>query len=213
MALTPAEVDFIEHMAKEQTDPAKTKEAKAKFLASGLIGERGKWQPTQDKADEYLAKCDDIVRMVPRDFDDRVKILYAAHAGLMCLVNCKFAQQRERVQLAIVQRHHEISESMYPTPPPLTNNSEPPISKPLKDPRRISAEDLQLFQIPDNLHGKKFILSPDSDESGMYEVIGYARERDKTVTYDVLFDDCGDSIPVTEKEMMGMLEDSVYFPD
>ncbi|KAF8273180.1 hypothetical protein EI94DRAFT_1826456 [Lactarius quietus] len=227
MALTPAEVDFVEHMAKERfryestfaeqaevlrTDPAKTKEAKAKFLASGLIGERGKWQPTQDKADEYLAKCDDICRMVPRDFDDRVKILYAAHAGLMCLVNCKFAQQRERVQLAFVKRHHEISESMYPTPA-LTNNSEPPISKPLKDPRRISAEDLQLFQIPDNLHGKKFLLSPDSDESGMYEVIGYARKRDKTVTYDVLFDDCEDPVSVTAKEMMGMLEDSLYFPN
>jgi hypothetical protein len=105
-------------------------------------------------------------------------------------------------------------ESMYPTPtPPLTNNPEPPISKPLKDPRRITAEDLQLFQIPGNLHGKKFILSPDSDESGVYEVIGYAMKRDKTVTYDVLFDDCEDPVLVTAKEMMGMLEDSLYFPN
>jgi hypothetical protein len=28
----------------------------------------------------------------------------------------------------------------------------------------------------------------------------------------VLFDDCVDPIPVEVKEMMGMLEDSLYFP-
>jgi hypothetical protein len=85
MALTPAEVDFVEHMAKEQfryesifaeqaevlrTDPAKAKEAKAKIRASPLIADRGKWQPAPDKVDEYLAKCDDICRMIPCDFDE-----------------------------------------------------------------------------------------------------------------------------------------------
>jgi hypothetical protein len=94
----------------------------------------------------------------------------------------------------------------------ITRDSEKPISKPSVDPRRITAEDLRLFEIPDNLHGKQFLLSPDSDESCMYDVIGYSRKRDKTVTYDVLFDDCVDPIPVEVKEMMGMLEDSLYFP-
>jgi hypothetical protein len=69
-----------------------------------------------------------------------------------------------------------------------------------------------LFQIPDNLHGKQFILSPDADGSGMYEIIGYYRERDKSVQYDVLFDDCEDSIRVDAKEMMGMLKSSLYIP-
>jgi hypothetical protein len=94
----------------------------------------------------------------------------------------------------------------------ITSNSERPISKPSVEPRRVTPEDLRLFEIPDNLHGKQFLLSPDSDESCMYEVIGYSRKRDKTVTYDVLFDDCEDPIPVEVKEMMGMLEDSLHFP-
>lgn len=46
----------------------------------------------------------------------------------------------------------------------------------------------------------------------MYEVIGYSRARNKAVRFDVLFDDCDDSIEVNEKEMMGMLGDSLYFP-
>jgi hypothetical protein len=102
--------------------------------------------------------------------------------------------------------------SIHPRTGPITSNSERPISKPSADPRRITAEDLRLFEIPDNLHGKQFLLSPDSDESSMYEVIGYSRKRDKTVTYDVLFDDCVDPVPVDAKEMKGMLEDSLYFP-
>ena len=36
----------------------------------------------------------------------------------------------------------------------------------------------------------------------MYEVIGYYKARDKAVKFDVLFDDCDDSITVSEKEMM-----------
>jgi hypothetical protein len=77
--------------------------------------------------------------------------------------------------------------------------------------RRITAEELRLFQDPENLHGKQFVLLANSN-SGMYEVIGYSRKRDRTVEYNVLFDDCGDPIMVNAKEMMEMLEDSLYLP-
>jgi len=70
-----------------------------------------------------------------------------------------------------------------------------------------------LFQNPDKLHGKQFIISPDTDDSGMYEVIGYCKRKDKPVQYDVLFEDCaGDPIRVDAGEMMSMLEDSLYLP-
>jgi hypothetical protein len=87
-------------------------------------------------------------------------------------------------------------------------------SRPSADPRPITPEDIRLFETPDNLHGKQFLLLPDNDddESCMYEVMGYSRKRDKTVIFDVLFDDCQDPILVDEKEMMGMLENSLYFP-
>lgn len=86
------------------------------------------------------------------------------------------------------------------------------ISKPLVEPRHITAEELHIFEIPDNLLGKQFILSPSSDESCLYKVIGYAKKLNKMVTYDVLFDDCGE-ISVETEEMMGMLKDSMYFPE
>ena len=87
-------------------------------------------------------------------------------------------------------------------------------SKPSVEPRHITVQELQLFQDPDNLHGKRFVLSPDSsDDSETYEVIGYSKKRDKTVEYDVLFDECEDPIKdpitVTTKEMMEMLKDSL----
>ncbi|EDR08840.1 uncharacterized protein LACBIDRAFT_326415 [Laccaria bicolor S238N-H82] len=65
----------------------------------------------------------------------------------------------------------------------------------ITQPRRMTAEELQLFQDPENLHRKQFVLSG-KDDSRMYEVIGYSRKQDRTVEYDVLFDDCGDSIMV-----------------
>jgi hypothetical protein len=60
------------------------------------------------------------------------------------------------------------------------------LSKPSVKPRQLTPEEHQLFQNPDKLHGKQFILSPHSDDSVMYEVIGYHRKRDKSVQYDVL---------------------------
>jgi hypothetical protein len=94
----------------------------------------------------------------------------------------------------------------------MVGNCELPLSKPSIEPRRITAEELQLFWSPDNLHGKQFILSPGTDESGTYEVIEYSRKRDKTIQYEVLFDDCADPAAVNAKEMMAMLKDSIYLP-
>jgi hypothetical protein len=76
------------------------------------------------------------------------------------------------------------------------------------EPRHITAEELRLFRDPENLHGKQFVLY----DSGMYEVIGYSRKRDRTIEYEVLFDDCGDPIMVNATEIMAMLEDSLYLP-
>jgi hypothetical protein len=91
------------------------------------------------------------------------------------------------------------------------SNLELPLTKPSIEPRFITAEELQLFQSPDNLLGKQFILSPGTDESGMYEVFGYSKKRDETIQYQVLFDDCADPITVNADEMMTMLEDSIVF--
>lgn len=88
-------------------------------------------------------------------------------------------------------------------------NSERLLSRPLVDPRQITEEDLKAFEIPDHLHGKQFILN--GDEPCMYEVIGYSRKRDKTITYDVLFEDWEDPVTIDEKEMKGMLADSLFF--
>jgi hypothetical protein len=71
------------------------------------------------------------------------------------------------------------------------NNYQQPLTKPAVDsePRPITPEELLSFQQPDNLHLKQFV---DADGAGMYEVIGYSRARDKTIKFEVLFDDCED---------------------
>jgi len=49
--------------------------------------------------------------------------------------------------------------SAYPTSPTI-DNCQSPLIKPAVEPTRITPEELQLFQNPENLHGKQFILSP-----------------------------------------------------
>ncbi|KAH8996135.1 hypothetical protein EDB86DRAFT_2829263 [Lactarius hatsudake] len=51
----------------------------------------------------------------------------------------------------------------------------------LVEPRHITNEELQLFQNPENLHRKQFILSSDPNDSGLYEVIGYSRKQDRFI--------------------------------
>jgi hypothetical protein len=142
MSLTSTERDLVEHMAQEQfryesifeeqhkiliTDQAKYEQAIAKVRQSSFVANPGqRWQPPQDKVDEYIAKCDEICHSVPRDIEEfsvmqlsrgarltsdkcsRVKIMFAAHAALMCTITGKIAHQRECVQLAILRRHREI---------------------------------------------------------------------------------------------------------
>ncbi|KAF8335771.1 uncharacterized protein EI90DRAFT_3120054 [Cantharellus anzutake] len=125
---------------------------------------------------------------------------------------CKFGKQPESVQLAITKRHHELWLSVNSTPLP-TINHELPLSKSSVEPRPLTPEEHQLFQNPDKLHGKRFVLSPHTEESGVYEVIGYHKKRDSSVQYDVLFDDCDDPILLKAREVMRMLEDSLHIPN
>jgi hypothetical protein len=102
--------------------------------------------------------------------------------------------------------------SLVPTPHS-DDDDEPPLSNISVEPRLLTAEERRLFQNPDKLHGEKFILSPNTEDAGVFEVIGYHRKRDKSVQYDVLFDDCyGDPMLLDEGELMHMLEDSMYLP-
>ena len=122
------ETIFEEQRKVLQTDQAKYEEAIAKTRQSPFVAKPGKcWEPTQDTGDEYLAKCDEICHSVPSDNEgfsaiqlskgarllsdkySRVKIMFAAHAALMCMITGKIGQQRECVQLAILRRHSAIS--------------------------------------------------------------------------------------------------------
>ena len=121
------ETIFAENAEILQADEPKFDAAMAQIRVqqSPLVAKPGQlWEPTQETADEYLAYCNDICRSVPWNFNElsllrgspalpthlssRVKILHGAHAALICLVRCKFAQQSESVQLAIMKRHHEL---------------------------------------------------------------------------------------------------------
>lgn len=99
---------------------------------------------------------------------------------------------------------------MHPTLPiggdSTGDNREAPITKPSVDPRS--------FDYSRALTICRVIFSSEiDDEPGMCEVIGYSRKRDRTVTFNVLFENRSeDPFPVNAKDMMGMLEDNLYFP-
>ena len=98
----------------------------------------------------------------------------------------------------------------HPDSPITVNNL--PFSLPFKpagEPRHMTAQQLQLFQIPDNVLGKTFLLSPDND-GGVYTVTSYCKGK---VKYDVLFDESllPFDFQVDAKKLTNMLEDSLYF--
>lgn len=86
MALTDAEIEIVEQIAqmqvrhekvfKEQaavlrTDQTKYDQAVARLRQTSFIAKPGQdWQPTNDKVDLYLAKCDEICHSVPHNFDE-----------------------------------------------------------------------------------------------------------------------------------------------
>ena len=86
MRHTPAEVELIEYMAKEQfryetmfsaqaelhrTDPLNFEAALARIQQSPLVAKPGQcWEPAPDSVDKYLAQCNDICQSVPQNFDE-----------------------------------------------------------------------------------------------------------------------------------------------
>ncbi|KAH7903917.1 hypothetical protein BJ138DRAFT_1167418 [Hygrophoropsis aurantiaca] len=107
-----------------------------------------------------------------------------------------------------------VSESTPPTAPPppedrdaAASAGEHPTSKPSTpaEPRKLSPDELASFKDTERLHGQRFLLPPDTRDTEeaqvAYEVIGYARARDRSLRYDVLFDDCEDPIHYDEAGM------------
>ena len=74
----------------------------------------------------------------------------------------------------------------------------------------MMADDILSFQDPENLLEKQFILSPDTEASGLFEVIAYCKGKDRVIKYDIQFEDIPDPIQVDTEEIMGMLKESLY---
>jgi hypothetical protein len=86
MSRASTAVDFVEDMAQKQikyetifgeqaevlrSDLPKFEEAMTQIQKSPLVAQPGqRWEPTQDNVDDYLARCDEICHLVPRDFDE-----------------------------------------------------------------------------------------------------------------------------------------------
>ena len=111
------------------------------------------------------------------------------------------SKSSDTVELVCTVNHPQLTGSLLlllrqpPLPTPIANDRQSPPSS----------------QIPENLHEKRFTLSPDAGDTGTYEIIDYRRERDNSVTYELLSEDSEDPIEITAEEMMGM-EDSLYTP-
>ncbi len=94
------------------------------------------------------------------------------------------------------------------------STGELPTARPrITTPKAVNAGELQSFmRQPDLLHGKKFLMSPNTEDEIMFEVVSYTRTRDKTLRFEILFEDCDDSLMVEQKEMKSMLEDCHTYP-
>jgi hypothetical protein len=65
------ELIFTKQAEVHRSDQPKFDAAMAKIQQSPLVVKPGqRWEPTGDGVDEYLARCDDICRSVPQDFDE-----------------------------------------------------------------------------------------------------------------------------------------------
>jgi hypothetical protein len=51
-----------------------------------------------------------------------------------------------------------------------------------------------------------------TDDAGIYEIVSYCRLKDKSLCYDVQFNDCDDTITLDEEELWNMLVYSLYIP-
>jgi hypothetical protein len=62
------------------------------------------------------------------------------------------------------------------------------------------------------LHRKhwQFLIASDTDDAGIYEIVSYCRLKDKSLCYDVQFNDCDDTITLDEEELWNMLVYSLY---
>jgi hypothetical protein len=69
---------------------------------------------------------------------------------------------------------------------------------------------MEQFQNPDNLLGKRFMLSLDPDNCDLYEIFKYRKRQNGTVQYEVLWEECDEPIEIDADEMMCMLKESYY---
>lgn len=105
------------------------------------------------------------------------------------------------------------SESSHPTPSisPYPKHSLAFPACPTLESRAMTLEKCRNFEsvsVSDMLHGEHFILSPNTSESMGFEVIGCCK-KDKSIEYELLFDDCvDDPIRVGQEEMKNLLQES-----
>lgn len=57
----------------------------------------------------------------------------------------------------------------------------------------MTADDILSFH-PKNLLRKQFILSPNIEALGIFEIIAYCKGKDKIIKYEIQFKDCPDLI-------------------
>jgi hypothetical protein len=86
MVLTDTELAMVEHLAQMQiryeiiiaeqgevfrTDMSSYNQAAARLQQTSFVAKSGQdWQPTDDKVDDYFAKCDEICRTIPHDINE-----------------------------------------------------------------------------------------------------------------------------------------------
>jgi len=206
-----------------RTNPAEYLKAYDHIMQSPEVAKPGQnWVPSSADRDAYIHEMMERCKVVPKSFDDRVRVFFAAHAIVTCTMYVDMVELPEASQLEIMQKTgtnlQKFSQQpasiktvlpqsflpSSPTPPLVRPNSAPPKAL-------VTAADMTSFKRdPLALVSKRFILDEANDDGLMYEVVEFKSSKRKGHLYQVQFEGCSDSVDVEDQEMWLMLSTSRF---
>ncbi|THG99154.1 hypothetical protein EW026_g3142 [Hermanssonia centrifuga] len=198
-----------------------------RLVEAGIIDPTNRQWPKKEDAANYISYWSDVSAKTPTSTDESALVAHAAVTAGWALLDYEIAFKPERVQYAIMERCAELCVPSIPGVRGIpgvrvavdvvrgSSTEELQTVRPHSIiPKALSAGEIQSFMgQPDLLHGRKFLMSPDTEDEAMFEVVSYTRARDKSLRFEILFEDCDDSsLTIDQEEMNSMLEESYIYP-
>ncbi|KIM81106.1 hypothetical protein PILCRDRAFT_89357 [Piloderma croceum F 1598] len=198
-------------------DPEECRRAYERYAQTEDVAKAGQsWMPQDIDRSAYIREMEARCKITPTSIYDRVKIYFAAHGIIACVINIDSRSQAD--QLRILARCNETLASgneVHPVPGPIPNLLTRLTPTPSN--REVTDKRLEGFQKdPSALLGKQFILGKEDggdegDSDGLlYEIIEVRLAKGGGKVFHVQFEGHSDCVDVVSEEMAGMLKRSTF---